>query len=156
MQRVVAGAGLRLGRLGQQQLVADRGDEVDLDVDLVLLRPGLALLAQHSLPAGTQWSQKPTDSLPAARPVRMCTSGNAAVTAPSLIASRRDIRLPQMSFFGPPMWFAAAPTASTNAVRRYQLQRAKPSSSSCAQAMTCGIAWPCLMRAIIWLWMPRL
>ena len=38
---VVAGLGLRLGGDGQQQLVALRGDEVDRDFDLFLLRPFL-------------------------------------------------------------------------------------------------------------------
>jgi hypothetical protein len=31
------------------------------------------------------------DTLPAARPVRMCTSGNAVAAAPSFRAPRRDI-----------------------------------------------------------------
>ena len=43
-----------------------------------------------SLPAGTQWSQKPMETLPAAWPVRICTRGNAAVAAPSLSAVRRE------------------------------------------------------------------
>ena len=45
-----------------------------------------------SLPAGTQWSQKPTASLPAAWPVRICTNGSAVAAAPSLSALRRVIR----------------------------------------------------------------
>ena len=52
---VVAGFGLRLGRLGQDVLVAHRGDEIGLHGDIVLALPN----ASHcffiaSLPAGTQ------------------------------------------------------------------------------------------------------
>jgi len=43
---VVSGLGLRLGRDGQQILVAVRGDEVDLEIDLLLLRPLAAELFQ--------------------------------------------------------------------------------------------------------------
>ena len=45
-----------------------------------------------AFPAGTQWSQKPIDSLPAAAAVRMCTSGRAAAVAPIFKALRRVIR----------------------------------------------------------------
>src|ERR1700689_568185 len=44
-----------------------------------------------SLAPGTQWSQKPMFSLPAAPAVRMCTSGSATAAAPSLTAERREI-----------------------------------------------------------------
>ena len=46
--------GLRLRGLGQQQLVADRGDEIDLDVHLILGAHALPPFAQASLPVGTQ------------------------------------------------------------------------------------------------------
>src|ERR1035437_2217471 len=46
-----------------------------------------------SLPLGTQWSQKPTASLPAAPAVRIWTSGNAVAAAESCKALRRVIRL---------------------------------------------------------------
>ena len=89
-QDVVAGLGLRLGGGGQQELVAVGGDEVGLHLDLVLVGPGLRPACFiTSLPAGTQWSQKPIDSLPAAPAVRICTSGSAAAAAPSLSALRR-------------------------------------------------------------------
>src|SRR3954454_5887753 len=42
-----------------------------------------------SLPCGTQWSQKPMETFPAARPVRMCTSGSAAEADASFRARRR-------------------------------------------------------------------
>ena len=40
-------------------------------------------------PVGTQWSQIAKLSLPAAPAVRICTSGKAAVAAPSFMALRR-------------------------------------------------------------------
>jgi hypothetical protein len=43
---VVAGARLLLGRTRQHQLVALRGDEVDRDLDLLLVRPFAAELGQ--------------------------------------------------------------------------------------------------------------
>ena len=43
-----------------------------------------------SLPPGTQWSQKPIDTFPAAPAVRMCTSGSAVAAAPSFNAVRRE------------------------------------------------------------------
>ena len=42
-----------------------------------------------SLPAGTQWSQNPIETRPAAPAVRICTSGKADAAAPSLSALRR-------------------------------------------------------------------
>ena len=48
---IVPGLRLLLGRRGQQDLVADRGDEIHLHLDLVRLAPGLHLLA-HDLVAG--------------------------------------------------------------------------------------------------------
>ena len=57
------------------------------------------------LACGTQWSQKPTESLPAAPAVRMCTNGNAAAAAPSLSAPRREtfpvLVIPHSPFVGP-------------------------------------------------------
>jgi hypothetical protein len=35
-------------------------------------------------------------------------------------------------------------------------QRTKPSNSPWVQSMTCGIVWPSLSRANIWLWIARL
>ena len=51
-QHVVPGPGLRLGRAGQQQLVALRGDVVDRDVDLFLRAPLLAQFRQGVVGAG--------------------------------------------------------------------------------------------------------
>src|SRR3954452_15474413 len=50
----------------------------------------LTSLVITSFAPGTQWSQKPMVSLPAAAAVRICTSGNAAVAAPTFNALRRD------------------------------------------------------------------
>ncbi len=46
-----------------------------------------------SLPAGTQWSHQPTESLPAAPAVRIWTSGSAAAAAAILRAWRRVVRV---------------------------------------------------------------
>src|SRR5271163_3069623 len=43
-----------------------------------------------SLPAGTQWSQNPIETLPAAPAVRTWTSGSAATAAPNFSALRRE------------------------------------------------------------------
>ena len=47
MQRIMPGVGLRFGRLRQQHLVADRGDEVEVDLHLILGAPRVALLLHH-------------------------------------------------------------------------------------------------------------
>ena len=44
---VVAGSRLRLGRGGQSELVAARSDKVDRQIDLFLVRPFLAQLAER-------------------------------------------------------------------------------------------------------------
>ena len=44
-----------------------------------------------ALAPGTQWSQKPMLSLPAAPAVRICTSGSAAAAAANLTAPRREM-----------------------------------------------------------------
>lgn len=43
-----------------------------------------------ALPSGTQWSQKPTLSFPAAPAVRICTSGRAVAAAAVASARRRE------------------------------------------------------------------
>src|SRR5579875_1315812 len=57
-----------------------------------------------SLPCGTQWSQKPTESFPAAPAVRICTNGNVLAAA-NCNARRRDIfrdmLMPFPPHFGP-------------------------------------------------------
>ena len=63
---VVAGAGLRFGGRGQLVLFALRGDVVDVDFDFVLLAPLVADFVRALLAPGTQWSQQPSASLPAA------------------------------------------------------------------------------------------
>jgi hypothetical protein len=87
-QDVVARLGLRLRGDGDEVLVALRGDVVDLNLDLLLsahssVRDCVALLAP-----GTQWSQKPIESLPAALAVR--TNGAASIVdAAAVVATNR-------------------------------------------------------------------
>src|ERR1700709_2402786 len=70
----------------------------------------LTCFCMTSLAPGTQWSQKPMLSLPAAPAVRICTSGSAAVAAPNFTAWRREMvdgfgihRLP-VGVGPPPVW----------------------------------------------------
>jgi hypothetical protein len=49
---VVAGFGLRLGRHGNVDLLADRGQEIDLAVHLVLLAPGIDDFLQRRAAGG--------------------------------------------------------------------------------------------------------
>jgi hypothetical protein len=46
-ENIVAGLGLRLGRHGDVDLAADRGQEIEFDFDFVFLRPG-----GHQFPHG--------------------------------------------------------------------------------------------------------
>ena len=65
-QHVVAGLGLRFGGGREQELVALRRDVVDRDFDLLLVGPFLDQASLVLLAPGTQWSQRPSESLPAA------------------------------------------------------------------------------------------
>src|SRR4051794_20874679 len=55
-----------------------------------------------SFPPGTQWSQKPMLTFPAAPAVRMCTNGKAVAAAASLSAPRRDTVLDRVIVVGLP------------------------------------------------------
>ena len=63
---VVTGLRLPFGGDGQQVLVTLARDVVDGDLDLRLLGPLIDQIGRGSLAPGTQWSQKPIVSLPAA------------------------------------------------------------------------------------------
>ena len=90
-QDVVARLRLRLGGDGQQVLVALRGDVVDLNLDLLLLAPTPRTSASEALLApGTQWSQKPIDSLPAAFAVRTKGAATSAVVVSAVLS--RNVR----------------------------------------------------------------
>jgi hypothetical protein len=61
---VVAGFRLRLGRNGQQILVAVRGDEIELEIDFLLLGPFLAELAQRLVGPGDPVVPEPDGQFP--------------------------------------------------------------------------------------------
>ena len=60
---VVPGLGLGLGRDREQVLVADRGDEVDVHIDLALLGPFLHELAQRIVARGHPMIPEPDREL---------------------------------------------------------------------------------------------
>ena len=142
MQRVVAGPGLRLGGLGQQQLVADRGDEVDVAPRPCSSRPRHRTCLLHHVVAGRHPVVPEADGDLAGGAGR-CGCAPAAVPPPrrpSLSALRREIR--PLRVISVPPAAAAEAKSSDDAVtlcQRHPAQsprlvrsaQARPTSPTC-------------------------
>ena len=90
LHHIMTRQGLRLGIDRQQALKSLRRNEVHLDLDLLLRRPLVTSAARTLLAPGTQWSQKPMVSLPAAYAPR--TDGSQLGAAEVAVVAKKRRR----------------------------------------------------------------